>query len=246
MAEGRAWSRRTGGSGKPARLAVPAHRPHSTKPAGRPGRRAAARHRRTRVASGCENRDHPRFANRPRPGVCPPIAHGAASPDAPFTPRTLQAPRVCAGGGSRAGRPRPAGRCGRAGCPIPTGGRTPTRPTASPSTRAASRTSTTSTPTRPRAARCSCSNPDRRTSFDKFNPFTIKGQSPAGLDDADVRDARACARGDEPRHDVRPARRGDAGRARQVVDHLPHPPEGALQQRRPGHRRGRRSTRSRR
>ena len=55
------------------------------------------------------------------------------------------------------------------------------------------RTSTTSTPTPPRAARCSCSNPDRRTSFDKFNPYTIKGQSPAGLTTLMFEIARACA-----------------------------------------------------
>ena len=36
-------------------------------------------------------------------------------------------------------------------------------------------------PDAPKGGTLYLSNPDRRTSFDKFNPFTIKGQSPAGL-----------------------------------------------------------------
>jgi peptide/nickel transport system substrate-binding protein/microcin C transport system substrate-binding protein len=36
-------------------------------------------------------------------------------------------------------------------------------------------------PDAPKGGTLYLSNPDRRTSFDKFNPYTIKGQSPAGL-----------------------------------------------------------------
>jgi peptide/nickel transport system substrate-binding protein/microcin C transport system substrate-binding protein len=36
-------------------------------------------------------------------------------------------------------------------------------------------------PDAPKRGTLFLSNPDRRTSFDKFNPYTIKGQSPAGL-----------------------------------------------------------------
>jgi peptide/nickel transport system substrate-binding protein/microcin C transport system substrate-binding protein len=36
-------------------------------------------------------------------------------------------------------------------------------------------------PDAPKRGTLYLSNPDRRTSFDKFNPYTIKGQSPAGL-----------------------------------------------------------------
>ena len=36
-------------------------------------------------------------------------------------------------------------------------------------------------PDAPKGGTLQLQNPDRRTSFDKFNPFTIKGQSPAGL-----------------------------------------------------------------
>ena len=36
-------------------------------------------------------------------------------------------------------------------------------------------------PDAPKGGTLNMQNPDRRTSFDKFNPYTIKGQSPAGL-----------------------------------------------------------------
>ncbi|MEP7083753.1 MAG: ABC transporter substrate-binding protein, partial [Betaproteobacteria bacterium] len=36
-------------------------------------------------------------------------------------------------------------------------------------------------PDAPKGGTVYLSNPDRRTSFDKFNPFTIKGQAPAGV-----------------------------------------------------------------
>ena len=36
-------------------------------------------------------------------------------------------------------------------------------------------------PDAPKGGTLQLQNPDRRSSFDKFNPFTIKGQSPAGL-----------------------------------------------------------------
>ena len=51
--------------------------------------------------------------------------------------------------------------------------------------------------------------------------------------DPDVRAARG-ALGRRARHDLRPRRGGNAGRAGQVVDHVPRPSEGALLQRRPG------------
>ena len=35
-------------------------------------------------------------------------------------------------------------------------------------------------PTAPKGGTLYLRNPDRRTSFDKFNPFTVKGNSPAG------------------------------------------------------------------
>ena len=35
-------------------------------------------------------------------------------------------------------------------------------------------------PTAPKGGTLYLRNPDRRTSFDKFNPFTIKGNAPAG------------------------------------------------------------------
>ena len=81
-------------------------------------------------------------------------------------------------------------------------------------------------------------NPDRRTSFDKFNPFTLKGNAPAGVM-IFMFEPLAVAVRRRAGTDVRPAGRGDAGRARQVVDHVPPASEGALQQRRPGHRRRR-------
>ena len=36
-------------------------------------------------------------------------------------------------------------------------------------------------PDAPKGGTLYLSNPDRRTSFDKFNPFTLKGQAPAGV-----------------------------------------------------------------
>ena len=75
-------------------------------------------------------------------------------------------------------------------------------------------TSTTSTRTRRRAARSTCGNPDRRTSFDKFNPYTIKGSRAGGRCTILMFESLAVRSGDEPGDDVRPARRGDAGARR--------------------------------
>ena len=98
-------------------------------------------------------------------------------------------------------------------------------------------------PAAPKGGTLYLRNPDRRTSFDKFNPFTIKGNCAGRRDDLHVRDA-GRALGRRAADDVRPAGRGDAGGARQVVDHLPPPSEGALLQRRPGDRRPTSSTAS--
>ena len=72
-------------------------------------------------------------------------------------------------------------------------------------------------------------------SFDKFNYYTIKGNAPAGVL-IFMFETLAVAVGRRAADDVRPARRGDAGRAGQVVDHVSPQPEGALLQRRPGDR----------
>ena len=45
-------------------------------------------------------------------------------------------------------------------------------------------------PDAPKGGTLYLGNPDRRTSFDKFNPYTLKGSSPTGAHDPDVRAAR--------------------------------------------------------
>ena len=52
-------------------------------------------------------------------------------------------------------------------------------------------------PAAPKGGTMRLDNPDRRTSFDKFNPFTIKGQSPAG-ETALMFEALTVRSGDEP------------------------------------------------
>ena len=52
-------------------------------------------------------------------------------------------------------------------------------------------------PDAPKGGTLQLNNPDRRTSFDKFNPYTIKGQSPAGLTTL-MFETLALRSGDEP------------------------------------------------
>lgn len=52
-------------------------------------------------------------------------------------------------------------------------------------------------PNAPKGGTLQLQNPDRRTSFDKFNPYTIKGQSPAGLSTL-MFESLALRSGDEP------------------------------------------------
>jgi peptide/nickel transport system substrate-binding protein/microcin C transport system substrate-binding protein len=52
-------------------------------------------------------------------------------------------------------------------------------------------------PNAPKGGTLQANNPDRRTSFDKFNPYTIKGQSPAGLTTL-MFETLAQRSGDEP------------------------------------------------
>lgn len=52
-------------------------------------------------------------------------------------------------------------------------------------------------PDAPKGGTLQLNNPDRRTSFDKFNPYTIKGQSPAGLTTL-MFETLAQRSGDEP------------------------------------------------
>lgn len=52
-------------------------------------------------------------------------------------------------------------------------------------------------PDAPKGGTLQLNNPDRRTSFDKYNPFTIKGQSPAGLSTL-MFESLAVRSGDEP------------------------------------------------
>ena len=52
-------------------------------------------------------------------------------------------------------------------------------------------------PNAPKGGTLQLSQPDRRTSFDKFNPFTVKGNSPAGLTTL-VFETLAVRSGDEP------------------------------------------------
>ena len=52
-------------------------------------------------------------------------------------------------------------------------------------------------PNAPKGGTLQLQNPDRRTSFDKYNPYTIKGQSPAGLSTL-MFESLAQRSGDEP------------------------------------------------
>ncbi len=52
-------------------------------------------------------------------------------------------------------------------------------------------------PDAPKGGTLQLQNPDRRTSFDKYNPYTIKGQSPAGLTTL-MFESLAVRSGDEP------------------------------------------------
>ena len=52
-------------------------------------------------------------------------------------------------------------------------------------------------PDAPKGGTLQLNNPDRRTSFDKFNPYTIRGQSPAGLTTL-MFETLAVRSGDEP------------------------------------------------
>ena len=113
-------------------------------------------------------------------------------------------------------------------------GCTRTRHSARPNTRGAFTTSSTSTRTRRRAAR-STSQPRPAHELRQVQPVHDRGSAPAGLElfmlETLTVDGRRRAA-----DDVRAARRGDAGRARQVVGELPPQPEGAVLERRPGHR----------
>ena len=90
-------------------------------------------------------------------------------------------------------------------------------------------------PDAPKGGTINLRNPDRRTSFDKFNPFTTKGNAPAGLSIFMFESLAVLSRRRAADH-VRPAGRGHRGGAGQVVDQLPAAPEGALHQRRRGDR----------
>ena len=70
-------------------------------------------------------------------------------------------------------RPRPM--------PSSASGPTPTPRSGSPSTRAASTHFDYVNPDAPKGGTLYLRNPDRRTSFDKFNYFTTKGSAPAGI-----------------------------------------------------------------
>ncbi len=52
-------------------------------------------------------------------------------------------------------------------------------------------------PDAPKGGTMQANNPDRRSSFDKFNPYTIRGQSPAGLTTL-MFETLAVRSGDEP------------------------------------------------
>ena len=88
-------------------------------------------------------------------------------------------------------------------------------------------------PDAPKGGTVYLGNPDRRTSFDKFNPFTLKGSPPTGVSILMI-EALAVRSGDEPGTYYGLRGRGNAGCARQVVGHVSRAPEGALLQRRPG------------
>ena len=53
-------------------------------------------------------------------------------------------------------------------------------------------------PSAPKGGTLYLKNPDRRTSFDKFNPFTVKGNAPAGID-IFMLETLAAASADEPK-----------------------------------------------
>ena len=98
-------------------------------------------------------------------------------------------------------------------------------------------------PDAPKGGTLQLNNPDRRTSFDKFNPFTIKGSSPAGLTML-MFETLAVRSGDEPdtmyglvAEDIQVA--PDKSSITFRIN-----PEGALQQRRPGDRGRRQASRS--
>ena len=93
-------------------------------------------------------------------------------------------------------------------------------------------------PDAPKGGTIYLGNPDRRTSFDKFNPYTLKGSPPDRRADPHVRAARH-ALGRRARHGLRSGGGRDARAGGQVVDQLSHQSQGALQQRGSGHGRGR-------
>jgi microcin C transport system substrate-binding protein len=88
-------------------------------------------------------------------------------------------------------------------------------------------------PDAPRGDTLKLRNPDRRTSFDKYNPFTTRGNAPAGVLIWMVEGLAHLAQ-DEPSTMYGAARREHVGGADYSAIELPHPPRGALLQRRPG------------
>ncbi len=90
-------------------------------------------------------------------------------------------------------------------------------------------------PAAPKGGALYLRNPDRRSSFDKFNAFTTKGAAPAGMYDLHARVA-GDAVGGRAADDVRPRLPRKCWSPRQVGGDVPHPSPGALLQRRSGDR----------
>ena len=93
-------------------------------------------------------------------------------------------------------------------------------------------------PDAPKGGTLKLKNPDRRSSFDKFNPWTTRGKAPAGVMIWMVEGLGHLAQ-DEPATVYGLLAEAHAGGARLQQRELPHPAASALQQRRCGDARGR-------
>ncbi len=69
-------------------------------------------------------------------------------------------------------------------------------------------------PAAPKGGTLHLRNPDRRSSFDKFNPFTMRGNAPAGVADLHARDAGDAVAATSRRRCTACSREDDAGSRR--------------------------------
>ena len=118
-------------------------------------------------------------------------------------------------------------------------GRMPSPPTATPKYPRDFKAFDWVNPDAPKGGTLYLGNPDRRTSFDKFNPVHAEGQPADGRATSSCSSRSPCRSGDEPGTVYGLVAEEMLVPPDKSSITLSHQSQGALQQRRPGHRRGR-------